>query len=400
MQFPERFASLPEYAFPRLRRLLADVPPGGPELAMSLGEPRHAPPALLAETIAAHAGEFGRYPPNDGDEDLRVAIADWIVRRYGVRLDPGRILALNGTREGLFNAALALSPETKGGGRPVVLVPNPFYQAYGAGALAAGAELFPVAAAAETGFLPDYAALPPALLDRVSLAFVCSPANPQGAVASEADWRRLIALAERHDFVLCADECYSEIWRDAPPPGALAAAAAMDADPERVLAFNSLSKRSSAPGLRAGFAAGGPKAVAAMLRLRAYGGAPVPLPLQRGAAALWRDEAHVAASRRLYAAKFDAADAILGDLPGYASPPAGFFLWLEVGDGEAAALRIWREAGVRVLPGGYLGRATAGGPNPGDPYIRVALVAAHDDTLRGLTAIRAVLAAPRSAERA
>lgn len=401
MQFPERFASLPEYAFPRLRRLLADVPPGGPEIALSLGEPKHAPPAVLAETIAAHAGEFGRYPPNEGVAELREAIAGWLGRRYGVGLDPERqILALNGTREGLFNAALALSPERKRGARPVVLVPNPFYQAYGAGALAAGAELVPVAATAETGFLPDFSALPPALLDRVSLAFVCSPANPQGAVVSEADWRRLIALADRHDFVLCADECYSEIWRGAPPPGALAAAAAMGADPERVLVFNSLSKRSSAPGLRCGFAAGGPKAIAAMLRLRAYGGAPVPLPLQRAAAALWRDEAHVEASRRLYAAKFDAADAILGDLPGYAAPPAGFFLWLDVGDGEAAALRLWREAGVRVLPGAYLGRATEDAPNPGEAYIRVALVAPHDETLRGLTAIRAVLAAPRSAERA
>ncbi|MBP7242734.1 aminotransferase class I/II-fold pyridoxal phosphate-dependent enzyme [Amaricoccus sp.] len=399
MQLPERFSSLPEYAFPRLRRLLADVPPGGPELALSLGEPKHAPPAFVGEIIAAHAAEFGRYPPNEGVDELRQAISDWLARRYGVSVDPDReIVALNGSREGLFRAALALSPELKHGQRPAILVPNPFYQAYGAGALAAGADLVPVPATAETGFLPDYARLPAALLDRVSLAFVCSPANPQGAVASAEDWRRLIALAERHDFVLCADECYSEIWRETPPPGALAAARAAGADPERVAIFQSLSKRSSAPGLRCGFAAGGPRAIASLLRLTAYGGAPVPLPLQRAAAALWRDEAHVEASRLRYKAKFDAADRILGGMPGYASPPAGFFLWLDVGDGEAAAVRLWREAGVRVLPGGYLGRATDGGPNPGAGYIRVALVAPHDDTIRGLEAIRAVLA-PHAEER-
>jgi len=403
MQLPMRFSALPDYPFPRLRRLLDGVAPGGPELSMSIGEPRHAPPALIAETIAAHAGEFGRYPPNEGAPELREAIAGWIERRYGATLDPGRqIVALNGTREGLFNAALALCPEEKAGGRPAALIPNPFYQAYGAAALAVGAEPVYAPATAETGFLPDYAGLPAALLDRVALAYVCSPSNPQGAVADEAWWRTLLALAERHDFRVLADECYSEIWRNAPPPGALAAARAMGADPERLVVFHSLSKRSSAPGLRAGFAAGGALAIGAIVRLRSYGGAPVPLPLQRAAAALWRDEAHVEANRCLYRARFDAADRLLGDLPGYASPPAGFFLWLDVtaqGGDEAATLRLWREAGVRVLPGSYLGRETAGS-NPGAGYIRVALVAPIDETERGLRAIRAVLGAPSTAERA
>ena len=239
-----------------------------------------------------------------------------------------------------------------------MLTPNPFYQAYGAAALAAGAELVPVAATAATGFLPDYAALPAATLDRVSLAYVCSPSNPQGAVADEAYWRTIFELAERHDFIVLADECYSEIWRGAPPPGALEVARGVGADPARVVVFHSLSKRSGVPGLRSGFAAGGAGAIDAMKRLRSYGGAPSPLPLQRAAAALWRDEAHVEASRALYVAKFEAADAILGDLPGYVPPRAGFFLWLAAGDGEAATLRLWREAGVKALPGAYLGRAT------------------------------------------
>jgi N-succinyldiaminopimelate aminotransferase len=400
MQFPDRFSDLPEDAFPCLRTLLAGTQPGGPELAMTIGEPRHPIPPFVAEIVAARAAEFGRYPPNEGAPELRAAIAGWLARRYVVTLDPEtRVVALNGTREGLFNAALALSPEAKRGARPAVLVPNPFYQAYGAGALAAGAELVPVAATADTGFLPDYASLPPALLDRVTLAFVCSPSNPQGAVAG-ADWlARLLALAERHDFRVLADECYSEVYPDAAPPGVLAVAAAAGADPERVLAFNSLSKRSNVPGLRSGFAAGGPETIAALRRLRAYGGAPLPLPLQHAAAALWQDEAHVEASRALYRAKFAIADRVLAGFPGYAPPQGGFFLWLPVGDGEAAALRLWRETGVRVLPGGYLGRATPEAPNPGDGYVRVALVADAREVERGLAAIRDTLAAPDSKER-
>lgn len=401
MQFPARFSDLPEYAFPRLRKLLDGVPAGGPELLMTIGEPKHQLPGLVAETIAAHAHEFALYPPNDGTPALRAAIAGWIDQRYGVALDPEtRIFPLNGTREGLFALALALSPETKSGARPAVLMPNPFYQAYGAAALAAGAEPVPVPATEATGFLPDYAALPKALLDRVTLAYVCSPANPQGAVADAAWWRRLLALAETHDFLVVADECYAEIYPETPPPGLLEVAEATGADPERVLSVNSLSKRSNAPGLRSGFAAGGPRCIAALRRLRAYGGAPLPLPIQHASTALWGDEAHVEASRALYREKFAAAARILGNLPGYRAPEGGFFLWLRVGDGEAFAHRLWRESGVRVLPGGYLGRATAETPNPGAPYVRVALVAPLADVERGLVAIRDTLSAVIDEERA
>lgn len=388
MQFPERFADLPDYAFPRLRRLLDATPPGGEPLAMSIGEPRHPLPPMAAEIIAAHAGEFGRYPPNEGTEDLRAAIAEWLGRRYGVHVDPDtQVTALNGTREGLFNAALALCPERKNGARPVVLMPNPFYQCYAAAALAAGAEPVYVPAGAETGFLPDYGSVGRAVLDRVALAYLCSPANPQGSVADADYWRRLLALAERHDFRVLADECYSEIYRDAPPVGALAVAREASADPERVLAFHSLSKRSNAPGLRSGFVAGGAEAITAIRRLRAYGGAPVPLPIQHASATLWRDEAHVEANRALYREKFALADGILGDLPGYHRPQAGFFLWLGVEDGEQAALTLWRQKGVRVLPGGYLSRTVAG-DDPGRGYIRVALVASREEVARGLAAIR------------
>ena len=339
--------------------------------------------------LARNAEGFGRYPVNEGSPELLAAISAWIGRRYGVEVGPERLIALNGSREGLFAAALALVPETKRGRKPAVLIPNPFYGAYAAAAAAVGAEPVFVPASEETGFLPDYAALPPETLERAALLYACSPSNPQGAVASRGWWRALLDLAERHDVAVVADECYSEIWREAPPPGVLAAAAETGADPERVLAIHSLSKRSNLAGLRSGFAAGGPRAIAAMRKLRSYAGAPLPGPIQAVSARLWADEDHVEASRALYRAKFGLADRILGGAPGYASPPAGFFLWLAVpgGDGEAAALRLWREAGVRVLPGAYLA-AEAGGETPGTGHIRVALVAPEAEVERGLDLLR------------
>ena len=390
MNYPERFANLPDYAFPRLRALLDAHAPGGAPIAMTIGEPRHPMPPFLAEVLTGAMGGFARYPNNDGTPALLEAIAGWIARRYGVTLAPERLMALNGTREGLFNAALALCPERKAGARPVILTPNPFYQVYAVAALAVGADPVYVPATAETGHLPDYAALPAAVLDRVAIAYLCSPANPQGAVASRDYWRDLLALAEKHDFRIFADECYSEIWRDTPPTGILDVAHQVGADPERVVAFHSLSKRSNLPGLRSGFVAGGPESIRRIRQLRAYAGAPLPEPLQAVAAAAWADEAHVEASRALYQEKYAIADEVFAGLNGYMAPQAGFFLWLPAEDGEAAALKLWQDTGVRVLPGAYLSREVDGA-NPGHGYIRAALVAPADETRDGLTRLRACL---------
>jgi aspartate/methionine/tyrosine aminotransferase len=389
MVLPQRFSNLPEYAFPRLRGLLDAHAPGGEVVHMSIGEPRHPFPAWVSDIIAENAAGFGRYPPNDGTPELRTAIADWIARRYGVTLDADRqIMALNGTREGLFNACIALCPEkTARGAQPVVLVPNPFYQVYAVAAAAVAAQPVFVPATAATGFLPDFAALDPDILDRTQIAYICSPSNPQGAVADRAYLQDLLALAEKHDFRIFADECYAEIYRNAPPPGLLQVAADVGADPERALVFHSLSKRSNLPGLRSGFVAGGANGIARIKQLRAYAGAPLPLPLQRAAERLWADEAHVAESRALYTEKFDLADRILAPLQGVTTPDAGFFLWLPVDDGEAAALKLWRETGVRVLPGAYLGR-DVDGENPGSGYIRAAMVAPKDQLQRALTGLR------------
>lgn len=386
--FPERFSNLPAYAFPRLRALLDVHEPGGPVIHMTIGEPKHAFPGWITQIIADHAADFGRYPPNEGSPGLRAAMCDWVQKRYGVTLDPDtQIMALNGTREGLYNAAMALCPETRNGQRPAVLTPNPFYQVYMVAALSVAAEPVFVNATDATGHLPDFESLPGDVLDRTAIAYVCSPANPQGAVADDDYWQTLIALAEKHDFKVFADECYCEIYRDTPPTGAMQVAQAMGAHPERVVIFHSLSKRSNLPGLRAGFVAGGPDSIARVKQLRNYSGAPLPLPLQHAAEAVWRDEAHVVENRRLYGEKYALADRIFGNVPGYVSPQAGFFLWLPVKGGEAAALKLWQETGVRVLPGAYLSRDTAAG-NPGTGYIRVAMVAPYNETEQGLTKIR------------
>ncbi|MGI3184798.1 aminotransferase class I/II-fold pyridoxal phosphate-dependent enzyme [Nioella aestuarii] len=388
MAFPERFSNLPAYAFPRLRALLDPHEPGADPINMTIGEPTHAFPNWVPQVIAENAAGFGKYPANDGTADLQQAIAGWILRRYGVTVDPAmQILPLNGTREGLFNACIALCPEEKRGKKPVVLTPNPFYQVYAVAALAVGAEPVYVPATDATGNLPDYASLPVDVLNRTAVAYICSPANPQGALASVAYWRELIELAETYDFQIFADECYSEIYRETPPTGALQVAAQMGADPDRVVLFNSLSKRSNLAGLRSGFAVGGAESIKRLKQLRAYAGAPLPGPLQAVAARAWSDEDHVKANRALYAEKYAIADQVFAGLQGYAPPEAGFFLWLPVDDDEAATLKLWREAGVRVLPGSYFAR-DVNGHTPGADRIRVAMVAEKNDMQRGLIKLR------------
>lgn len=385
MTFPTRFADLPEYAFPRLRRLLAAQEPGGTVIDMTIGEPRHPMPPMVAQVLAENTAGFAKYPPNEGAPELRATIADWIQLRYGLTFDPDRqVMALNGTREGLFNACIALCPSVKGGGPAKVLLPNPFYQVYAVAALAIGAEPVYLDATEATGHLPDFAGLDADTLNRTGAVYICSPANPQGTVASEEYLSELIALAERYDFKVFSDECYSEIWRDVPPPSAAQVAAKIGADPERVVTFNSLSKRSNLPGLRSGFVAGGPESLARIKSLRNYAGAPLPLPLQKVSEAVWRDETHVEASRALYQEKYRIADRVLGNVPGYHPPAAGFFLWLPVPDGEAATVQVYAREGVRVLPGAFLGR-DAGAGNPGAGYIRVAMVTPVDQVEDGLS---------------
>lgn len=397
MPLNSRLETLGDNPFVRLTQLLAEVPPkeGLTPIVMSVGEPQHATPPLVERVLAENSALWNRYPPIAGTAEFREAAAQWLIRRYnlpsGLISAERHILPLAGTKEGLFMAAAAIVPETKAGARPVVLMPNPFYQVYRGAAVMAGAVPIYLDATADTGFLPDLDAIPAEILARTALFYLGSPSNPQGAIADIAYLRKAIELARTYDFVLIVDECYSEIYRDVPPPGILEAYAALSEKPANVLAFHSLSKRSNAAGLRAGFVAGDGRVIAALLRLRNYGGAQIPLPIQAAAAALLRDESHVEENRARYRRKFDIAESILQGKLGFYRPQGGFLLWLDAGDGEAAALRLWREAAVRVLPGPYLARPDRLGVNPGQRYIRVALV--HDEPIvaEGLERLKRVL---------
>lgn len=386
--FNDRLDRIGDYPFDRLRGLLGDVPPrdGWNPIALSLGEPQHSPPSSIRQTVSDEAVLWGRYPPMKGTPDARAAIGAWLDRRYNLpdgMLDAdAQVVPVSGTREALFLLALAAIPETKAGGKPVVLMPNPFYQVYLGAAVLAGAEPVFVPADREHGFLPDFQSVPEETLARTALAYYCSPANPQGAIADIDTLTALIGLAREHDFLLVSDECYSEIYdrNVEPPPGAASACAAlggsMAGSLDNVVICNSLSKRSSAPGLRAGFVAGAPDFMRRYARLRDYGGAAPPMPLLAAATELWRDEDHVAESRELYRAKYDIAEDALDGRFGFYRAPGGFYLWLDVENGEEAAMRLWRDAAVRVIPGEYLAHTDTEGANPGRRYIRCALV--HD----------------------
>ncbi|HEX3209098.1 MAG TPA: aminotransferase class I/II-fold pyridoxal phosphate-dependent enzyme [Geminicoccaceae bacterium] len=377
-----RLETLSDYPFRRLATLLAPIaPPSGRiPVDLALGQPMHPIPPLMIETLRANEHLWGRYPPVNGTPAFREATAAWLTRRYHLPagiLDPDRhLLPVAGTKEALFMIAQAVMPERKAGQRPAVLLPNPFYNVYLGGALMAGAEPVLLSVTAETSYLPRLDQLSGELLERTAAFYLCSPANPQGAAADLDYLKRLIELARVHRFLLIVDECYAEIYTETPPPGALEAAIALDGRLDSLLVCHSLSKRSSAAGLRSGFVAGDPEVLAGFVRLRSYAAAVQPLPVLAAATALWQDEEHVIANRELYREKFDLTDDRLGRRFGYYRPDGGFFLWLEVGDGEAAARRLWAEAAIKVLPGGYIGRPDPGGDNPGDSAIRVALV--HD----------------------
>ena len=392
MELPHRFADLHDYVFTRLRGLLDEHPAGGVPLSMSVGEPRHAMPDFVAPIIAEHIARFADYPPTEGIDDLLDAIARWFHTRYGVSLSPqDNIISLCGTREGLFSSALALCPERKNNVTPKILVPNPFYQVYGAAALACWAQPIFVPATEDAGFLPNFKALPAKTLDETAICYLCSPSNPQGATADEAYWQDLLSLAEKHDFIIFADECYGDIYEGSPPLGGLQMARKFGADENRVVSFHSLSKRSNLPGLRSGFAASGAKNIAALNHLRSYSAPALPLPLQRVSIAAWNDEVHVKANRALYREKYQIANKLFGGVAGYTPIRAGFFLWLPVKDSESATLKLWQDTGVQVLPGAFLSKKTDDGIDPGKNYIRVALCAPLKETETGLRNIAACL---------
>jgi N-succinyldiaminopimelate aminotransferase len=381
--------------FARTAELLAPYAPGKPLIALSLGEPQHPVPGFVGPVLAQHIAEFGRYPIAKGIEPFRRAAAIWLSTRFELPrpIDPeNEILVLNGSREGLFFAGLTAARYVgERRGRPAILMPNPFYPAYGAGARAAGCEQIYLPTTVANGFLPDLDTLDDATLARTVAIYIASPANPQGSVASKAYFARLKQLADRFGFMILSDECYSEIYTREAPGSALECAGP---DFTNVVAFQSLSKRSNLPGMRLGFAAGDKKFLAAFHELRNVAAPQVPVPLQHVAVAAYGDEAHVEENRRLYRVKFDLADQILGNRYGYKRPAGGFCVWLDVsarGGDEAATLRLYKDAGVRVIPGSYLARQQPDGFNPGAGYIRLALVSDSESTAEALHRLVEVL---------
>ena len=381
--------------FVRLTDLIAGIEPGKPVINLSVGEPQHPIPPFVGEVLAAHLNDFGRYPANKGIEPFRKAVAAWLARRYRLprAIDAEHeVLVLNGTREGLFLGAIAAKRWVSArAGKPAMLIPNPFYAAYSAGALAADCEPVYLPATCASGFLPDLDALDEALLKRTVAFYIASPSNPQGAVASRAYLEKLAVLACRYGFLVFADECYCEIYSEHPPAGMLETSGP---DFANVVVFHSLSKRSNLPGLRVGFAAGDKRFLTQFLELRNVAAPQVPTPAQYVAIAAYGDETHVEKNRELYSAKFDLADQIIGDRYGYQRPAGGFFLWLDVakqGGSEAVTKKLWQEAGVRVVPGRYLARMQADGSNPGADYIRVAMVQDKTATAEALHRLVAVL---------
>jgi aspartate/methionine/tyrosine aminotransferase len=382
--------------FVRLHELLADIKPGKSAINLSVGEPQHPIPSFVGPVLQAHLNDFGRYPANKGTEGFRKAAAAWLDRRYKLprKVDPEtEVLVLNGTREGLFLGAIAAKRFVqRRAGKPAILIPNPFYAAYSAGAAAADCEPVYLPTIRETGFLPDLDAISEDLLARTVAFYIASPSNPQGAVADAAYLSRLAAMARRFGFLVFADECYCEIYLNGLAPHGMLEAAAPDF--ANVVVFHSLSKRSNLPGLRVGFAAGDRRFLARYIELRNIAAPQVPVPAQEVAIAAYADEAHVEKNRELYVAKFDLADQIVGDRYGYRRPAGGFFLWLNVGGhggDETAAKTLWREGGLRVIPGHYLARDGADGRNPGTGYIRVALVQDKEVTAEALHRLVAVL---------
>lgn len=389
-----RLDDLPPSPFYRQLPALLDPlapPPGVTPIDMSLGDPRHELPGFVRGILASNAALLGRYSPTAGTREWKEAVSGYLVRRYGLpegMIDPGRnVTHVSGTREGLFMLPLSVIPERRAGGRPIVMLPNPFYPSYAGAAMAAGARPVYVAATKENDFLPDYLVEDQETLDRTAMIYMCSPSNPQGAMADSAYFRKLITFARERDAVLVVDECYADIYDRTPPTGALEVCKDMGGDLSNVVVFHSLSKRSNLPGLRSGFIAGDGEIVERFARLREYGAVAPPLPSCAVAAACWTDDDHVAVNRTRYSGKIDIAETVLGGRFGFYRPPGGFFLWLDVGDGEAAAAKLWEHAAVRLVPGKYLAREDADGRNPGHSFVRVALVADEQTTRDGLERI-------------
>lgn len=377
--------ALHPYPFQKLRDLFAGITPNAAyrPVNLSIGEPKHVTPEFIKTALTQNLGGLANYPTTLGSQELRLAIAHWLVRRYGIPMPDidKAIIPVNGSREALFAFAQAVVDTHRP--NPVVISPNPFYQIYEGAALLAGAEPFYLNTLPENNFRMDFSSVPESVWNRTQLVYVCSPGNPTGKVMGLDDWREIFALSDKYGFVIASDECYSEIYFDEahPPIGALQAAHQLGRSFERVVMFSSLSKRSNVPGMRSGFVAGDEKILEKFLLYRTYHGCAMNPAVQAASAAAWNEEVHVQENRRLYAEKFQSVTSILKNVLEVDLPDAAFYLWAKTsGSDTELAQRLFRECNVTVLPGSFLARE-AHGVNPGAGFVRIALVASLEECL-------------------
>lgn len=384
------------YPFEKLAALKAAVsaPAQLSDIMLSIGEPKHEPPAFVLETLVNNLGKLSNYPTTKGLPELREAIANWASKRF--QLNAGsftadkHVLPVNGTREALFAFAQAIVDRSKPD--PLIVSPNPFYQIYEGAAILSGAEPYFLNCTPDNHFIPDFSAVPASVWERCQLLFICSPGNPTGAVMSSAQLKQLIALADEYDFVIASDECYSELYFDEqnPPAGLLQACAELGRDDfARCVVFHSLSKRSNLPGLRSGFVGGDAKILEKFLLYRTYHGCAMPVPTQLASMAAWQDEQHVIANRDAYRTKFDAVLKVLDGCLDVQKPDASFYLWPKTPiKGEDFAQQLFAQQKITALPGSYLARET-NGVNPGEDYVRLALVAPLAECISAAERIKA-----------
>jgi N-succinyldiaminopimelate aminotransferase len=392
---------LQPYPFQRLRDLFKGTIPN-PALSpinLSIGEPKHATPALIKDALIDNLAGLAVYPTTIGVPALREAISSWIARRYNITApNPEKaILPVNGSREALFAFAQVIVNSKKS--NPIVISPNPFYQIYEGAAFLAGAEPYFLNTLPENNHAMDFNSVPVDILKRTQLVFVCSPGNPSGKVMSLDQWERLFALSDRYNFVIAADECYSEIYFDEnnPPLGALQATSLLGRNHDNLVVFASLSKRSNVPGMRSGFVAGDEKIIESFALYRTYHGCAMSPAVQAASIAAWNDEAHVIENRKLYTEKFNTVTPMLKNLLDVEMPNAAFYLWAKIKQDASRqlsdtelALTLYRDCNITVLPGSYLARE-AHGMNPGQNFIRMALVASLDECIEAAKRMQLIL---------
>ncbi len=387
---------LQPYPFQKLAALFREVTPnpGYRPINLHIGEPRHATPQFIKDALVANLAGLANYPTTIGSDALRTSIAGWLQRRYALpSLDiKTQILPVNGSREALFAFAQAVIDRTYS--NPAVICPNPFYQIYEGAALLAGATPYFLNTLPENNYALNFDQLPQEVWQQTQLIYVCSPGNPTGRVMPLAEWKALFALADRYNFVIASDECYSELYFDDNKPlGALQAAQQLGrGDYRNLVVFSSLSKRSNVPGMRSGFVAGDAKVLEKFALYRTYHGCAMNPAVQAASIAAWNDEAHVMENRRLYSEKFaKAVDILKAALP-VVLPDASFYLWVRTSVSDTTfAQALYRDYNVSVLPGSFLARE-ARGVNPGQNFVRVALVAELEETIEAAQRIGKLVA--------